>query len=151
MWRNASSCRIARPLVQLRITAPVFPHRSSMVFRGQDAWRQNPAFQGLWKQAFPGFKYAVIAFGAYVTFEAVYDFATKPRAKPVPAAKKPAGGCQTHAAPFSQYHSCLAYFIVEFLLRSCSNLAHAALCAPCLNDIDVPSVFSQNLCFCLLH
>lgn len=58
-----------------------------MVFQGQDAWRNLPAFQGLWKQAFtPGLKYGALAFGVYVVVETVYDFATKPKAQPAPKA-----------------------------------------------------------------
>jgi hypothetical protein len=37
-----------------------------MVFKGQDAWRSHPLFQGLWKSPFPGFRNAVLIFGVYM-------------------------------------------------------------------------------------
>lgn len=79
---------IRQTVPQRRGTVP--PHLSAltMVLRGQDAWRQHPVFQNLWRSAFPGFKYGVIAFGTYVVLEGVYSFATKPRAHP---GAKPAG------------------------------------------------------------
>ena len=37
-----------------------------MVFKGQDAWRSHPLFQGLWKSPFPGFRNAVVIYGVYM-------------------------------------------------------------------------------------
>jgi hypothetical protein len=45
-----------------------------MVFRGQDAWRKHPLFQGLWKNPFPGLKPAVFVFSAFVVGEYAYKF-----------------------------------------------------------------------------
>ena len=44
-----------------------------MVFKGQDAWRTHPLFQGLWKSPFPGFRNAVVIFGVYM----VVDYGVK--------------------------------------------------------------------------
>jgi hypothetical protein len=50
-----------------------------MVFKGQDAWRSHPLFQGLWKSPFPGFRNAVLIFGAYMIVD--YGFKSmKPKA-----------------------------------------------------------------------
>jgi hypothetical protein len=40
-----------------------------MVFKGQDAWRRHPLFQGLWKSPFPGFRNAVVLYGIYYGLE----------------------------------------------------------------------------------
>jgi hypothetical protein len=42
------------------------PQKKAMVFKGQDAWRSHPLFQGLWKSPFPGFRNAVLIFGVYM-------------------------------------------------------------------------------------
>jgi hypothetical protein len=52
-----------------------------MVFKGQDAWRSHPLFQGLWKSPFPGFRNAVVIFGVYMAI----DYAIQ-STKPKPAA-----------------------------------------------------------------
>ena len=41
-----------------------------MIFKGQDAWRTLPIFQGLWKSPFPGFRNAVVIYGLYAGAEA---------------------------------------------------------------------------------
>lgn len=40
-----------------------------MVFKGQDAWRRLPIFNGLWKSPFPGFRNAAVIYGVYMGFE----------------------------------------------------------------------------------
>lgn len=40
--------------------------KSTMVFKGQDAWRSHPLFQGLWKSPLPGFRNAVVIYGVYM-------------------------------------------------------------------------------------
>jgi len=43
-----------------------------MVFQGQDAWRRNPFFQGLWKSPFPGFQKAAAIYAVYMGLEYAY-------------------------------------------------------------------------------
>jgi|NOAtaT_6_FD_contig_21_3156390_length_374_multi_8_in_0_out_0_1 hypothetical protein len=47
-----------------------------MVFHGQDAWRRHPMFNNLWKNPFPGLKYAVIVYGSYLCVEYAYKYIT---------------------------------------------------------------------------
>lgn len=52
-----------------------------MVFQGQDAWRNKPIFQGLWKDPFPGIKKAVVIYGVYMVLEYGYRTMTAPPTK----------------------------------------------------------------------
>ena len=52
-----------------------------MVFKGQDAWRSHPLFQGLWKSPFPGFRNAVVIYGVYMVVDYTYQ-SMKPKAAP---------------------------------------------------------------------
>lgn len=52
-----------------------------MIFRGHDAWRHQPFFQGLWKDPFPGFKKAVVIYAVYLGAEYAYKAATAPAIK----------------------------------------------------------------------
>ena len=40
-----------------------------MIFKGQDAWRNHHLFQRLWASPLPGFRNAVIIFGAYLVID----------------------------------------------------------------------------------
>jgi epoxyqueuosine reductase QueG len=50
-----------------------------MIFKNQDAWRNNPAFKP--KNILPGFRTAVIIYGAYVAAEFFYENMNKPQKK----------------------------------------------------------------------
>jgi hypothetical protein len=50
----------------------------SMVFQGQDAWRRHPLFLNLWKDPLPGFKKAVLIYGAFLAGEFVYKTLSAP-------------------------------------------------------------------------
>jgi len=50
-----------------------------MVFQGQDAWRNHPHFQGLWKNPFPGIQRAVVIYAVYVGCEYAYRYAKAPK------------------------------------------------------------------------
>ena len=39
-----------------------------MVFKAYDAWRKHPNVYGMWRNPFPGLKYAVAIYGAYLAF-----------------------------------------------------------------------------------
>jgi hypothetical protein len=43
--------------------------KGRMIFKGQDAWRTLPIFQGLWKSPFPGFRNAVVIYGVFAGAE----------------------------------------------------------------------------------
>lgn len=45
-----------------------------MPFHGQDAWRRHPLFLNLWKDPLPGFRPAVMVFGAYMVGEYAYKW-----------------------------------------------------------------------------
>lgn len=47
---------------------------NNMPFHGQDAWRRHPLFTNLWKDPLPGFRPAVIVFGAYMVGEYAYKW-----------------------------------------------------------------------------
>lgn len=55
--------------IVVAVVVAVVVHRSRiqiMVFKGQDAWRTHPLFQGLWKSPLPGFRNAVLIYGVYM-------------------------------------------------------------------------------------
>jgi len=54
----------------------------SMVFRGQDAWRRHPLFNGHWKDPFPGIRPAILIFGVYLGVEYMYKSVTTPKRVP---------------------------------------------------------------------
>jgi len=49
-----------------------------MIFKGQDAWRNHQLFQKLWASPFPGFRNAVVIFGAYLVIDYALE-AAKPK------------------------------------------------------------------------
>lgn len=49
-----------------------------MVFQGQDAWRRHPMFLNLWKNPLPGFKTAVVIYGAYLGAEFAFKLISAP-------------------------------------------------------------------------
>ncbi len=44
----------------------------AMVLQGQDAWRQNPVFQTLWRRAYPRLNTALVIFAGYCIAEVAY-------------------------------------------------------------------------------
>ena len=46
---------------------------NKMIFKGQDAWRNHQLFTRLWASPFPGFRNAVVIFGAYLAIETAIE------------------------------------------------------------------------------
>lgn len=64
-------------LILSRPTPSAAAHRllsTIMPFHGQDAWRRHPLFTNLWKDPLPGFRPAVMVFGAYMVGEYAYKW-----------------------------------------------------------------------------